>query len=216
MVAMRKTFGLAVLVLWAAGLAGGGASVLAADKATEDLAPRCVGTDPNAPVVVEVFSDFQCPACRRFYLEVARPVMADYAMKGRVCVVYHEFPLNSHEHAREAARYSVAAGSLGQQDWIKVTDALYVYQPQWSVNGRLEAVVAQALSAEKMAEVKKRMEDPKLETQIDREIALGRQLGVRATPTVFIKANGKTERIPPGVQYPILRRYLDTLLAQAQ
>jgi len=216
MAAIGKSFGLAVLVLWAASLAVGGASASAADKATEELAPRCVGTDPDAPIVVEVFSDFQCPACRRFYLEVARPVMADYAMKGRVCVVYREFPLNSHQHARQAARYSLAAGSLGQQEWIKVTDALYVYQSQWAANGQVEAVVAQALSEEKMAQVKKRLEDPKLEAQIDREIADGRQLGVRATPTIFISANGKSERIPPGVQYPILRRYLDTLLAQAQ
>lgn len=209
MAMVRKTVGLILLVLVAA-------SAQAADKATDEQRQHCLGTDPDAPILMEVFSDHQCPSCRRFYLEVARPVLADYAMKGKVCVVYRDFPLAQHQHAREAARYSQAAGSLGQQEWIKVADALYVYQSQWASNGHVEAVVAQALSEEKMDEVKKRLDVPKLDAQIDREIALGRQLGVRATPTVFIKANGKTERIPPGVQYPILRRYLDTLLAQAQ
>lgn len=209
MAMVRKTVGLILLALAAA-------SAQAADKATDEHRQRCLGTNPDAPVLVEIFSDHECPYCRRFYLEVARPVLAEYAMKGKVCVVYHDFPLAQHQHAREAARYSQAAGSLGQQEWIKVTDALYVYQSQWVANGQVEPVVAQALSEEKMAAMKKRLEDPKLDAQIDREIAHGRQLGVRGTPTIFIHANGKTERIPPGVQYPILRRYLDTLLAQAQ
>jgi protein-disulfide isomerase len=209
MAIIRKCFAPVLLALLAVVAA-------AADGASRESASSCVGTDPDAPIVMEVFSDHQCPACRRFYLEVARPVLADYAMKGKVCVIYHDFPLRSHQYARQAARYTQAAGRLGQQEWIQVTDALYVYQSQWSANGRLESVVTQALSKEKMTQVKKWLEDPQLDTEIDSEIALGRRLGVRATPTVFIKANGKTEKIPAGVQYPILRRYLDSLLARAQ
>lgn len=178
---------------------------------------RCVGTNPQAPVVMEVFSDHQCPACRRFYLEVTRQVLSDYAMKGRVCVIYHDFPLQIHDHARKAARYSqVAADVLTQQDWIRVTDALYYYQPQWSASGDIESFVAKALGEEKMKKVRQALADPKVEKDIDQELAVGRAVGVKGTPTVLITSNGRTERIPAGTQYSMLRRYVDFLLAQAR
>ncbi len=207
---MRLAGWLGVVVLLAGAL-----PLAAQEAATGTPEGQCLGTNPDAPVVMEVFSDHQCPACRRFYLEVTRPVLADYANKGKVCVIYYDFPLSQHQHARQAARFAQAAGRIGQNEWIRVTDALYVYQAQWAQNGRVEQVVQQALPAEKMAELQKHLSDPKLEQAIDRDVALGRRREVRSTPTILITANGKTERIPGGVQYEILRRYLDSLVARA-
>jgi protein-disulfide isomerase len=132
MAIMRKAFALLLFALLA------GTALSAQEHAPER--DRCLGSNPQAPVVMEVFSDHQCPACRRFYLEVTRQVLSDYAMKGRVCVIYHDFPLQMHEHARKAARYSqVAADLLTQEDWIRVTDALYYYQSQWSASGDVDS-----------------------------------------------------------------------------
>lgn len=208
MSAVRKVCGLALLVLWAA------ASSLSAPKPAEPPRPRCLGSNPKAPIKIEVFSDYQCPACREFYLQTTRPLLADYANPGKVCVVYREFPLRNHKYARPAARYAVAAARLGPTKWIQVSDALYTFQSRWANDGQLESVVAQVLSEKEMNQVRKWQGDPKLEAEIDRDIAEGNQRGVRSTPTVFVTANGKTERVPAGVQYPILRRYLDSLLEQ--
>jgi protein-disulfide isomerase len=206
---VRKGFALVLFALLAA------ATLSAQEHAPER--DRCVGTNPQAPVVMEVFSDHECPACRRFYLEVTRQVLSDYALKGRVCVIYHDFPLRIHKHAREAARYSqVAADLLTQQDWIRVTDALYYHQQKWAANGEVESFVADALGEEKMKKVRQAVADPKVEKAIDQELAVGRSVGVKGTPTVLITANGKTERIPAGTQYSMLRRYFDYLLAQAR
>jgi len=187
-----------------------------ADK-SEDPRQRCLGSNPKAPILIEVFSDYQCPACRRYYLETIRPVIADYAVTGKACVVYYEFPLNIHQHARQAARFGQAAARLGGEKWIQVTDALYYYQAQWANDGQLEPVLARALSEKEMAQVKDWAGDSKLEETINRDVALGRSRGVTGTPTTFITVNGKTEKLPTGIiQYPILRRYLDNLLAQVQ
>lgn len=190
------------------------AAAPAQEKAAENKDEVCLGTNPDAPILIEVYSDPQCPACRRFYLEVARPLLADYAMKGKVCVVYHEFPLAIHQYGRAAARYAEAAGRLGNENWIKVADALYYYQGEWAANGQIEPVLARALSEKEMAQLEKDAKDPKIEAELDHNLAEGRQRGVRATPTVFLTNNGRTETIPPGVQYTILRRYLDSLLGR--
>ena len=63
----------------------------------------CVAGNPSSPVKIEVFSDFQCPACRTFYLNTMRTIIPEYADAGKACVVYREFPLQMHSHAREAA-----------------------------------------------------------------------------------------------------------------
>jgi protein-disulfide isomerase len=209
MAIMRKAFGLLLFALLAS------TTLIAQEHAPER--DRCVGSNPQAPVVMEVFSDHQCPACRRFYLEVTRQVLADYAMKGRVCVIYHDFPLQMHEHARKAARYSqVAADLLSQEDWIRVTDALYYHQQKWAASGDVESFVADALGEEKMKKVRQGLASPKVEKDIDQELAVGRTVGVKGTPTVLVTSNGRTERIPAGTQYSMLRRYVDFLLAQAR
>lgn len=207
MARMRIAGGVLLLTVLAAGS-------LAAQKGPAQARQRCWGTNPNAPILIEVYSDFQCPACRQLYLETIRPVMADYAVPGKACVVYYEFPLRNHEHSREASRYAHAAARLGPEKWVQVTDVLFYFQSQWAEDGGIEGVVAKALSEKEMNQVRKWLGDDKLEAAIDRDLAQGRQRRVQRTPTLFITANGKTEQVTGAVQYTILRRYLDRLLAR--
>ena len=172
---------------------------------------QCIGS-PNAPIKIEVFSDYQCPTCRTFYFEVSRQLIADYAATGKVCLVYHEFPLKGHQYSRQAANFAEAAARLGPQPWIKVTDALFYYQPQWSTDGQVEATVAKALTESEMNLVRRLVDDPAIDAVVERDLQEGNRRAVRSTPTAFILTTGREERIPPGVQYPILRRVLDGLL----
>src|SRR6516165_4902238 len=69
---------------------------------------------PSAPIVIEVYSDFGCPACRTFHDQMLPMIVKDYVYSGKVAVVNHEFPLNipAHKHSREAANYATAAARL--------------------------------------------------------------------------------------------------------
>ena len=174
----------------------------------------CVGGKSTSPVKIEVFSDYQCPACQQFYLHTMRSVLSEYADAGKVCVIYREFPLSMHQHAREAAQYGDAAQRLGPRYWALVTDALYQSQDQWSRDGKIEPVVAAALTKEDMARLKKEMANPAVAAAIERDIALAKQRDVNQTPTFFVTGKGKTEKVAGSVQYPILKRYLDSLLGQ--
>src|SRR5512137_1981088 len=107
---------------------------------------QMLGGSLNSPIRLEVFSDFQCPACRELYLGTIRQVLQEYSSKDKVCVIYHEFPLPMHQYAKEAARYSEAAGRLGQPKLLTVFESLFTDQAQWTKDGSIELAISKALT----------------------------------------------------------------------
>ncbi|OFW37192.1 MAG: hypothetical protein A3J28_07685 [Acidobacteria bacterium RIFCSPLOWO2_12_FULL_60_22] len=181
-------------------------------KPTSIPSANCVGGNATAPIKIEVFSDFQCPGCRDLYLHTMRSVLTDYAAAGKVCVIYHELPLNMHPHARQAARFGQAAQRLGQRYWVQVAEALYQAQDQWAKDGKIEQVLASALSKDDMAKLRKEAADPRTDAAIVNDLGLAKRLDIEQTPTLLVTRKDKTERTAGVVQYAILKRYLDYYL----
>lgn len=65
----------------------------------------------NAPVTIVEFADFECPFCKRAFGEIETLVNTTY--KGKVKLVWKNFPLNVHPWAEQAA---IAANCAGQQN----------------------------------------------------------------------------------------------------
>jgi len=173
---------------------------------------RILGGSANAPIKLEVFSDFQCPSCRQFYLETIIPVLRDYASKGKVSVTYHEFPLDMHQYARDAARFSIAAYRLGQLKWVPVLDSLYQNQAWWSLDGSVAATVARAMSREDFEIVKRSLQDSSINRELESEIAFGKKLEIKSTPTILITHAGGAQKVEGGIPYVVLKQYLDQII----
>lgn len=131
-------------------------------QASDQHSGLILGGSLNAPIRIEVFSDFQCPGCRLFYRELVIPTLQQYASKDKVCVIYHEFPLNQHRYAPNAARYCEAAYMIGRDQALKVIDALFSNQNQWSEDGKIEAVLVKALSKQDFSKLKSNLHDPSI------------------------------------------------------
>jgi protein-disulfide isomerase len=61
---------------------------------------------PSAPVTMELYTDYQCPACKAFYLDVLPSVNAEFVATGKVRLVHREFPLQMHQYSRVATKYA--------------------------------------------------------------------------------------------------------------
>ena len=170
----------------------------------------CNRGKPNAPVRIEVYSDYECPGCRAFYLQTMKQVFVNYADKGLACIIYREFP--SYPHSREGARWARAALRVGPQQWGLAAEALFQSQPEWSRTGNAEAVVAAAIGARDMTAVRKYANDPSMNDVIDRDAIMGLKLQVKVTPTLFITARGKTEKAEGALTYAAMQRRLDAML----
>jgi len=165
---------------------------------------------PTAPITVEVFSDFECPACKQLHETSMRQVIDNYVNTGKVYLIHREFPLPMHKFSRQAAALAVAAGRLGKYD--AVADALFRQQESWSKSGKVEEVVAGVLSPGELQKVRALAKDAQTNAAIDEDVALGKKASVNQTPTTVITHNGQRYPVAGVVSYPIFQRFFDLLL----
>ena len=86
--------------------------------------------DPNAPITVIEFSDFQCPFCLRFYQQTLPQLEEVYINTGKIKFVYRDMPLDSlHPNARPAHIAAECADEQGK--FWGYHDILFEKQTEW-------------------------------------------------------------------------------------
>ena len=168
---------------------------------------------PNAPVTLDVYSDFQCPHCALLHFGALKEALSDCVASGKMRIVYHDFPLPQHAFARKAAQYANAAATIGRYE--RVCDGLFRNQNTWGITGDVDGAVAQELSAPEMAKVRKVLADPKMladiNKEIDADLASGGKIPLTSTPTMIMAGKGKRYPIVGDVRYDFLKQLLDKI-----
>jgi len=177
-----------------------------------DVDPHKAFGSKSAPVAMEVFSDFQCPACKTLYITTNRKIMDDYVSTGKVYLIHRDFPLAMHAHSRVAARYARAAAQLGKNE--PVEQALFQNQEKWEQSGDVDGTVAAVLSPAEMAKVRALVKGGTLDAAIDKDFALGQLYRVNQTPTTVFHSGGQTYPYAGVMSYDTLKSFLDQLLSQ--
>lgn len=199
------------------GLLGAFAALFA--SAAPQSAPVVSDVDPhkafgskNAPVIMEVFSDFQCPACKTLFTTTNRQLMDDYVSSGKVYLIHRDFPLPMHAYSRIAARYGRAAAQIGKAEAVE--QVLFQNQEKWEQSGDVDGTVASVLSPAEMTKVRALVKGGTLENMIDKDYALGQGYRVNQTPTTVFHCKGQTYPYSGVMSYEILKGFLDQLLSQ--
>ena len=101
-------------------------------------------------------------------------------------LVFHEFPLEVHQHATEAAMAAEAAGIQGK--FWEMHDMLYQYQPVWSRVSNAKFFFESYAESLKLdvARFRADCQAADLRLRIMEEGKLGESRGVKNTPTIFI------------------------------
>jgi protein-disulfide isomerase len=138
--------------------------------------------NPNAPISIVEFADFQCPFCARM-VPTIKEVLKKY--DGKVKWVYRDFPLREiHPEALPSAVVATCAGKQGKywdmhhklfENYQTLGDALYT-----KLAGEM------GLDSAKFEECRK---DPAMTQEALNDMADGNKLGVQGTPTYFV--NGR-------------------------
>lgn len=149
---------------------------------------RPVRGNAGAPVLIEEFSDYQCPFCARFTQQTMPALLENQIAAGEAAIVYYDFPLeNIHPQAFAAANAARCAGEQGAQNYWRMHDKLYEEMAAWGIPDPNPVFLG---FAEELALDMDRFEPCQTELrfsdQINADIEHGISRGVRSTPSFFL------------------------------
>jgi protein-disulfide isomerase len=148
--------------------------------------------DPDAPVEVVEFSDFQCSACNYFHDETLAQVIDNYVQTGQVYFVYKSFPVIDSRAAIKESHTAALAGycAAEQNKFWQYHDMLFANRIGENAGSftiaRLEAI-ADSLNLD--ASFDRCLAEERYLDRLNEDIQLARSSGVNSTPSFLI--NGK-------------------------
>ena len=167
--------------------------------ASQPRVPLIIPSD-GAKVLVVKFNDFQCPACGQSYLQY-KPIFAKYEAEhpGQVKLVLKDYPLNRdcndaltqsiHSAACEAAVAVRLAAGHNKTDAME--EWLYTHQPAMTPPSVRQAARDIGQISDFDAKYQGTL------SLVKGDVALGRQLGIKSTPTFFINGVKVEGALPP-------------------
>lgn len=144
--------------------------------------------NPDAPVTMIVFSDYQCPGCGQFATRIKPLLEANEVQAGKLRMIYYDLPLTSiHQHSFLAARAARCAGEQGK--YWEYHEQLFRHQQDWSYQRSAPLAkfkgyaTASGLDQEAFESC---LQSDKFADTVTANARLAQQLGVNSTPTVII------------------------------
>lgn len=164
------------------------AKVITEDTAEEtgSMLPDNTRGNKDSKVVLVEYGDYSCSGCAALEGRL-KPVIEEF--EDDIVFVFRHFPLTSiHPNSMLAASYAEAAGFQGK--YWEFHEVLFANYQAWSSIGvdsrddkMREYAGALDLDMDKLAED---LKDRRISQKINFNLQLGRDIGVNATPTLFL------------------------------
>lgn len=162
-------------------------SIIEADSSNGEIGDHVKG-DPNAPVLIFEYADYQCPGCSSINPKVNKAVEE---LDGKLAVVYRSFLLSYHKNGTAAASAAEAAGLQGY--WKPYADKLFSEQSEWeysSASERTEFFEKYFLEVtDGKGDIEKFREDiasDKVSKKISFDMGIARRIDVPSTPAFYV------------------------------
>lgn len=134
----------------------------------------------RAPITIIEFSDFECPYCRKWHLEVWPRLQEAYP--DQIRLVYRDFPLtNIHANATPAAAAANCAGEQGK--YWEFNDLLFSMRNDLNLSGYQAYASELELEMDSFNEC---LESGRQNAEVMADFEYAANLGVSSTPTFFV------------------------------
>ena len=171
--------------------------------------------NPNAPILLVEYSDYDCPFCKNFD-DTMLQVMKDYGTNGKVAWVYRQLPLvQLHPNAPKISEASECVASIGGNDaFWKFTDRVYAEKTNQTFTN-IARISEYAVGA---GVDKVKFEDcynnAKMKDKVAASVSEALAAGARGTPHTFVIVGDQKTTIDGAQPYPVVKQLLDSILAQ--
>ncbi len=141
--------------------------------------------EPDAPVQLTLFGDFQCPPTaalvNRLLAFMERLETDEY--EGQVQLLYRHFPLTDHMRARPAAIAAAAAYRQGNDAFWRLFPHLFKQAKDLT---DADILTYAELAQLDLVQFQNDLTDPEVQAAVDRDLALAREIGFLGTPGVVL------------------------------
>lgn len=168
--------------------------------------------DPDAPVIIEEFSDFQCPACQFFHEQTLEQVVDQYIKTGDVYFVFRNLPfIDTYAVKKESQAAALGSYCAAEQGLFwEYSNILFANQIGENVgsysSARLEAM-ADIIGLD--AEFAKCLREGRYQDLVDADIQAAQEAGIDSTPSFLI--NG--ELVTGALSFEAFQIYIEQALA---
>jgi len=152
---------------------------------------------PGAPVVLVLFSDFQCPFCKGEAEMLRKNLIAAYPTQVRL--YFMDFPLEQlHPWAKAAAIGGRCVFGQDPSSFWDYYDWIYAHQESITVESLKSVVNVWAKDRKDVdaLQLGRCMDTKETEKEVDAELVKGRDIQIEATPTVFVNGRRFSDSLP--------------------
>lgn len=173
---------------------------------TELLDSDYVRGNPDAPITLIEYSDYECPYCQRFHPTVSTLV----SQRTDVKWIYRQFPLPIHSLAREKSLAALCVGSLAGDDaFWNFTDTLFSLSTSATMTEVVQ--VADKIGVSK-DELRACMADERIVATLEQSLIDGQNAGITGTPGMLILGpNGQSRLVSGAIPLSKLEQLINEL-----
>jgi protein-disulfide isomerase len=172
--------------------------------------------NPNAPVVLIEYSDYDCPYCKRFH-NTMHQIMDEYGVTGRVAWVYRQFPLvDVHPNATLISEAALCVGDIGGNEaFWDFSDAVFESRVDIEPTNvtRLRSFAEE--SGVNAVDYQSCMDSDRMMDRLKADMQDGLNAGAGAgTPYTVVMAGSDQAVITGAESYTFVKNVIDLILAQ--
>ncbi len=173
--------------------------------------------NPNAPIVIVEYSDYDCPFCKVFH-ETMRQLMDEFALTGQVAWVYRQLPVAQlHPNAPKISEAALCVGKLaGNDGFWEFSDLVFsergVNEP---TNITRLSEFATRAGAEK-ATFEQCLSSGEMKDEVETSVAEGFAAGIEGTPHSVIMVGNQQAVIEGAQPYDAVRQIVENLIGQLE
>jgi protein-disulfide isomerase len=173
--------------------------------------------NPNAPIVLVEYSDFDCPFCKQFD-DTLQQIMKDYGTSGKVAWVYRQLPLQQlHPNAPKIAIASECVAQLGGNNaFWKFSDRIFKEKTDRTFTDMSRISEYAVGAGVEKAVFEDCYNNNKTKDKVDKSITEAFAAGARGTPHTFILVGDQRTVINGAQPYPVVKQIIDNVLAQIE
>ncbi len=171
--------------------------------------------NPNAPILLIEYSDYDCPFCKQYHATMNR-IMDEYGVTGRVAWVYRQFPLAQlHPNSPRISQAALCVGKVGGNDafWT-FTDLIFdkrdATEPT-NVTAIPEYAETAGVSAEEYTAC---MDSGETIAEVEASVEDALNVGARGTPYTVVVVGSQQAVINGAQPYSTVKSMIDSLISQ--